>query len=165
MFAPGLAGIGVIANLSRVMLAVGRLKAAAMAVGGSWLLVIVADLVLVELAPARLVVAALALGTTIGQTLVAIPLVMFTRRIRGRAAVQGVGHAALTGLAAGAVGAATGAAISIALPVSHKLLASGSAVLAACCAAVAFGVVAYLLDDGDIRILLARLRRVARLRT
>lgn len=165
MFAPGLAGIGVIANLSRVMLAVGRLKVAAMAVGGSWLLVIVADVVLVELAPARLVVAALALGTTIGQTVVAIPLVIITRKIRGRAAVRGVGRAALTGLAAGAVGAVAGAAISFALPVSHKLLAAGGAVLAACCAAVAFGAVAYLLDDGDIRMLFARLRRIPRLRT
>jgi putative peptidoglycan lipid II flippase len=35
MFAPGLAGIGVIANLSRAMLAIGRLKVAAVAVAGS----------------------------------------------------------------------------------------------------------------------------------
>src|SRR5207344_679003 len=86
MFAPGLAGIGVIANLSRVMFALGRLKVAAAALAGSWLLVIVADVVLAALAPARLVVAALALGCTIGQTAVAIPLVIATRRIRGPAA-------------------------------------------------------------------------------
>jgi putative peptidoglycan lipid II flippase len=163
VFAPGLAGCGVIANLSRVMLAIGRLKVAAAALAGSWLLVIAADVVLAELAPARLVVAALALGNTIGQTLVAIPLVIVTRRIRGRAAVQGLGHAAVAGLAAAAAGAAVGVAIGIAVPVSHKLLAFGVAVLAAGCAVVVFGVVAYLLDDGDLRAVLAWLRRAARL--
>ena len=153
-----------IANLSRVMFAIGRLKVAAAALAGSWLLVIVADVVLAELAPARLVVAALALGNTIGQTLVAIPLVIATRRIRGKAAVQGIGHAALAGLAAGAVGAAVGVAVSLAVPVSHKLLAAGVAVLAAGCAVIAFGVVAYLLDDGDLRAVLARLRQITRSR-
>ena len=120
-----------IANLSRVMFVIGRLKVAAAALAGSWLLVIVADVVLVELVPARLVVAALALGTTIGQTAVAIPLVIVTRRICGQAAVQGVSHAALAGLAAGAVAAAVGVAVSLAVPVQHKLLAAGVAVLAA----------------------------------
>jgi putative peptidoglycan lipid II flippase len=164
MFAPGLVGLGVIANLSRVMFALGRLKVAALAVGGSWLLVIVADVVLAELAPARLVVAALALGTTIGQTIVAVPLVITTGRIRGRAAVQGVGYAALTGLVAGAVGAAVGVAIGIAVPVSHKLPALGMAVLAICGAIAAFAVVAYILDDGDMRTLLAWLRGAVRTR-
>jgi putative peptidoglycan lipid II flippase len=161
MFAPGLAGIGVIANLSRVMFVLGRLKVATAALAGSWLLVIVADVVLAELAPAHLVVAALALGCTIGQTLVAIPLVIATRRIRGRAAVQGTGRAALAGLVAAAVGAAAGVAVSLAVPVSHKLLAAGVAVLAAGCSAVAFGIVAYILDDGDLRAVLARLRQMA----
>ena len=46
----------------------------AAAVAGSWLVAIVAYVVLVPLVPARLVVAARALGTTIGQTVVAIPL-------------------------------------------------------------------------------------------
>lgn len=164
LFAPGLVGIGVIANLSRVMFAIGRLKVAAAALAGSWLLVIVADVVLAELAPPHLVVAALALGNSIGQTLVAIPLVIATRRIRGQAAVQGIGRAGLAGLAAGAAGAVAGVAVSIVVPVSHKLLAAGVAVLAAGCAAIAFGVVAYLLDDGDLRAVLARLQQIARSR-
>ena len=95
LFAPGVAGIAVIANLSRMMFVIGRLKVAAAALAGSWLLVIAADVVLVQLVPPRLVVAALALGTTIGQTVVAIPLVFVTRRICGKAALQGLGHAAL----------------------------------------------------------------------
>jgi hypothetical protein len=39
------------------------------------------------------------------------------------------------------------------------------AVLAVCCAVVAFGVVAYILDDGDLRPILARLRQAAGLRS
>ena len=165
LFAPGIAGTAVIANLSRVMFVIGRLKVAAAALAGSWLLVIAADVVLAELVPSRLVVAALALGNTIGQTVVAIPLVILTRRICGQAAVHGVGHAALAGLAAGAAGAAAGAAVSMAVPVHHKLEALALAVPAAGCAIIAFGVVAYLLDNGDLRAVLAWVRRVARPRS
>ena len=147
------------------MFVIGRLKVAAAALAGSWLLVIVADVVLAELVPSRLVVAALALGNTIGQTVVAIPMVILTRRICGKAAVQGVSRAALAGLAAGAAGAAVGVAVSMAVPVHHKLEAFALAVPAAGCAIIAFGVVAYLLDDGDLRAVLAWVRRVARLRS
>jgi putative peptidoglycan lipid II flippase len=164
LFAPGIAGAAVIANLSRVMFVIGRLKVAAAALAGSWLLVIVADLVLVQLVPPRLVVAALALGTTFGQTVVAVPLVIVTRRICGQAAVQGVGHAALAGLAACAAGAAAGVAVSIVVPIHHKLEAFALAVPAACGAIIVFGIVAYLLDDGDLRAALAWARRAARRR-
>jgi putative peptidoglycan lipid II flippase len=161
LFAPGIAGTVVIANLSRVMFVVGRLKVAAAALAGSWLLVVVADVVLAGLAPPRLVVAALALGNTIGQTVVAIPLVLLTRRICGKAAVQGVSRAALAGLAAGAAGAGVGVAVSMAVPVHHKLEASALALPAAGCAVIAFGVVACLLDAGDLRAVLAWVRRAA----
>ena len=159
LFAPGIAGAAVIANLSRVMFVIGRLKVAAVALGGSWLVVIVADVVLVQLVPARLVVAMLALGTTIGQTAVAIPLVFVTRRICGPAAVAGVGRAALAGLAACAAGAAAGLAVSLAVPLHHKLVAAALAVPAAGLAIIAFAAVAYLLDDGDLKAVLAWTRR------
>jgi putative peptidoglycan lipid II flippase len=107
-------------------------------------------------------VAALALGTTIGQTVVAIPLVIVTRRICGPDALHGVGRATLAGLAAGAVGAAAGVAVSVAVPVSHKLEAFALAVPAAAIAVVAFGLVAYLLDDGDLKAVLAWVRRKVR---
>ena len=166
LYAPGVAGAAVIANLSRVMFVIGRLKIAAVALAGSWLITIVADVVLVELAPPRLVVGMLALGTTIGQTVVAIPMVFVTRRICGPAAVQGTRHAALAGLAACAAGAAVGVAVSLAVPLHHKLVAVFVAVPAAGCAIIAFGVVAYFLDDGDLRAVLAWLRRaVAKLRS
>jgi putative peptidoglycan lipid II flippase len=165
LFAPGIAGTAVIANLSRVMFVIGRLKVAAAAVAGSWLVVIVADVVLVQLVPARLVVAALALGTTIGQTAVAVPMVFITRRICGKDAVAGAGHATVAGLAACTAGAAVGVAVSLAVPLHHKLIAAALAVPAAGLAIIAFGVVAYLLDDGDLKAVLAWVRRVTKRRS
>jgi putative peptidoglycan lipid II flippase len=165
LFAPGIVGLAVIANLSRVMFVIRRLKVAAAALAGSWVLVIVADVVLVRLVPPGFVVGALALGTTIGQTVVAIPLVIVTRRICGKAAVQGAGHAALAGLAAGAAGAAVGVAVSLAVPLHHKLEALALAVPAAGSAIIAFGVVAYLLDNGDLKTVLAWARRLVRPRS
>jgi len=162
VLAPGVAGSTVIANTSRVMFVLGRLKLAAVGLAGSWLLVILADVILAELAPPRLVVAALALGNTIGQTVVAVPMVVATRRICGPAAVQGVNHAALAGLSAGAAAAAAGIAVSLAAPETGKLQAFALAVPAAACAVLVFGVVAYLLDDGDLRITLTLVRRALR---
>jgi putative peptidoglycan lipid II flippase len=161
MFAPGLAGTAVVAQLSRVMLAIGRLKVAATALGGSWVLVIVAQVALGELAPSRLVVPALALSTAIGQTAAAVPLVIVTRRIRGKAAVQGIGRATLAGIAAAAAGAAAGAAVTVALPASHKLLYAVVATLAAACAVIAFAAVAFVLNRSDMNAALARLRQIA----
>ena len=165
LFAPGIAGIAVIANLSRVMFVIGRLKVATAALAGSWLVAIVAYVVLVPLVPARLVVAMLALGTTIGQTVVAIPLVFVTRRICGPGAVQGARHATLAGLAACAAGTAVGVAVSLAVPLQHKLVAVALAVPAASGAVIAFGVVAYLLDDGDLKTVLTWVRRALRPRS
>jgi putative peptidoglycan lipid II flippase len=162
LFAPGLVGFGVITTMSRVMMALGRLKVAAVAVAGSWLAVIAADAVLAEIVPPRLVVAALALGNTVGMTVVAVPLVLAARRIRGPEAVRGTGRAALAGAAAGLGGTVAGGAVSLALPTSGKLLAAGVAVLAAAVAALAFGLVAYFLNDGDLRAALSWLRQVTR---
>ena len=107
----------------------------------------------------------IALGTTIGQTVVAIPLVFVTRRICGPAAVQGAWRAALAGLVACAAGSAVGVAISLAVPLHHKLVAVALAVPAAGGAIIAFGLVAYILDDGDMKAVLAWLRRAIRLRS
>jgi putative peptidoglycan lipid II flippase len=160
LFAPGVAATAVINNLSRAMFALGRLKVAAAAIAGSWLLVIVADVVLAELMPSRLVVAALALGNTIGPTVAVVPLVITTRRICGQAALAGVNHAAGAGQAAGLVSAAAGVTVCLVAPEGGKLTEAGVAVVAAGCAVIAFGVVAYILDRGDLRAVVARLRRV-----
>jgi putative peptidoglycan lipid II flippase len=166
LFAPGVAGAALIANLSRVMFVLGRLKVATWALAGSWTLVIVAEVVLAELVPARLVVAALALASTIGQTVVAIPLVIVTRRVCGPAATHGVVRSSLAGLAAGLVGSAAGVAVSLAGPAGGKLVSFAAAVPAAVAAILAFGVVAYLLDRADLAPvaapILGRFRRTPR---
>jgi putative peptidoglycan lipid II flippase len=165
LFAPGIAGTAVIMNLTRVMFVIGRLKVAAAAVVANSLLVIAADVAMTEVVPSRLVVPALALGNTIGATVVAIPMVIVTRRICGKAALQGISHAALAGLAAGTAGAAVGLAISKAAPVHHKLEAFGVAVPAACGAIIVFGIVAYLLDNRDFSDVLAWVKRAPRARS
>ena len=107
-FAPGIAGTALITNLSRVMFALGRLRVAGLALTGNWLVTILASFVLTQFVPPGWEVAALAAGNTIGQTAVAIPLVIATRRIRGAAAVHGVGHAAVAGLIASVFACAAG---------------------------------------------------------
>jgi len=160
-FAPGLVGLGVIANLARAMLAVGRLKIAAIAVAGSTLVGLVAQLVLTEIVPAHLVVAALAMGNTIGTTAVAIPLFVVSRRVLGRSSVHGVGRATVAGLGAAAGAGVVGVGVSLLLPVSGKLAAAATGALAAGCGVIAFGVIALRLDDGDMRAILARVLQTA----
>ncbi|HXL96545.1 MAG TPA: lipid II flippase MurJ [Streptosporangiaceae bacterium] len=158
LFAPGMVGVAVIANLSRVMFAIGRLRMAAVALAGSWLLVIAADLILAGLAPPQHVVAALALGNTIGQTVLAIPLVVVTRKVCGKPSLHGTGYAALVGLTAAVAGGAAGVAASMAIPANGRLLSIGIAIVAAGCAVITFGLVAFLLDRGDLKALISRLR-------
>lgn len=126
---------------------------------------LLAQVVLAETVPARLVVGALALGNTIGVTLAAVPLVIIVRRIRGHDVMKGVIRATVVGLLAAAVGAGVGVAVSIALPVDHKLLYALVATVASCCAVAAFCAVAFLLDDGDLRVVLGRVRQIVRPRS
>ena len=78
--------------------------------------------------------------------------------------MQGARHAALAGLAACAAGTAVGVAVSLAVPLHHKLVAAALAMLAAGGAIIAFGVVADILDDGDLKAGLAWVRHATRRR-
>jgi hypothetical protein len=91
--------------------------------------------------------------------------VLAARRIRGPEAVRGTGRATLAGAAAGIAGAAAGAGLALALPATHKLLAAAVAALAAVGATVVFGLVTYLLNDGDLRAAMTWLRQVTRKRS
>jgi putative peptidoglycan lipid II flippase len=164
LFAPGLVGAGVLANLTRALLAIGRLKVACIGVAGSSLLAAVAQIVLAEVVPTNFVVGALALGNSIGMVGAAIPMVIITRRIRGRAAVEGVGRTTLTAIAAAIVSAVAGVSVSLAWPTTHKLLAIVVGIFAAAAAVIAFAAVAYVLDNGDLRAVVARMAQVLRLR-
>ena len=94
-FAPGLVGYGLTANLSRVLYAYGRSGAAALAVSGGWLLVIVADLLILPFVSPPAVVPWLGAGTTIGLTGSGVALLMIVRRARGAAALRGCARATL----------------------------------------------------------------------
>jgi putative peptidoglycan lipid II flippase len=154
-FAPGLIGIGVIANLARALLAVGRLKIAAAGVAGGTLLGVLAQVALIQIVPPRLAVAALALGNTAGLTIVAVPLLAVTRRVLGKAAIQGVGRTTLVGLSAAVGGAVVGVGASLLLPASGKLAEASAGALAAGCAVIVFVAIAFRLDEGEVRPALA----------
>jgi putative peptidoglycan lipid II flippase len=159
LFAPGLVGYGLVAALSRVLLAAHRTRAAAIPVAAGWLIVVAADVVLVALAPARWVVAMLALGNTIGLTIAGLALVVAVRRTRGPAALAGTGRAAASGLAAAIAGAIGGTGVAAALPLTHPATAALVALLAVGCGLAAFVVVAYVLDGGDLRAAVTRIRQ------
>jgi len=161
-FAPGLIGYGLVACLSRVLLAAGRNRVAATAVSAGWLLVIAADVTAVRLVSPRWVVPVLGLGNTAGLTASGIALLAAVRSARGAAALHGTVRAGTAGLAAALAGAASGVVLSAAVPVTG-VLGNGLLAVAACAgAALAFGAVGYGLDGGDLRAAAARLARRAR---
>jgi len=181
LFAPALVGYGLIANLSRVLYASGRNRAAAYAVCGGWLAVIVADLVIVPLVPASWVVPALGAGTSIGLTVGGVALLVLVRRgsvggadgasgvgARPSAAgppaplaLRGCGRAGLAGFGGALAGAAAGLGVSAGLRVGGfwpnfaVTLVASTAVLA-----VFLGVLA-VTDGGDLRAVLRSRRKAA----
>jgi putative peptidoglycan lipid II flippase len=159
LFAPGLAGYGLVACLSRVLLAARRTRVAAFAVGGGWLIVVVADVVLVRIAPGRWVVGMLALGTSIGLTAAGAALVVAVRRALGPAALAGTGRAAVAGLAAAVAGGGAGVLVAAAVPISGPIAAALVGAFAAGCAIAVFALIAYVLDGGELRAVVSRVRQ------
>ena len=161
--APGIAGFALITNMSRVMFALGKLKAAAAGLVAGPLLQMALSVPLVDAVSPKYVVPALAVAGTIGQLTVAVPMVLAIRKLRGPAAIAGVGHAALAGIAAAAAASAVGLAVTLIVPAGGgKIFDAGSGVLSAAVAIAVFGAVAYALDRGDLRSAAARLHRTAR---
>lgn len=165
LFAPGVAGFAIVTNLSRVLFALGKLKVAAIGLVAQQLLPAALSFPMVLLAPPHLAVGALALASSIGQLATAIPMVAATRRLRGPAAVAGIGHATLAGVAAAAAGAAAGLAIALVMPTGGAIYEACAGAVATILAVAVFGAVAFALDKGDTRAAAARLRRFARTRT
>jgi len=161
-FAPGLVGYGLTANLSRVLYAdgsKGRSRAAALAVSGGWLLVIVADLLIVPFVPRSAVVPWLGAATTIGLTGSGVALLILVRRFRGPDALRGGPRAALAGLAGAAAGAAAGLAVAAGVQVTGFLPNVAVTLLASAAVLAAFLAVVAVADGGDLR---AVLRKVVR---
>jgi putative peptidoglycan lipid II flippase len=165
LFAPGVAGFAIVTNLSRVLFALGKLRLAAIGLVAQQLLPAALAFPLVLLAPPRLTVGALALASSIGQLATAFPMVAATRRLRGSAALAGLGHATLAGVAAAAAGAAAGLAVALVMPTGGVIYETCAGAVATILAVIVFGAVAYALDKGDTRAAAARLRRFARSHT
>jgi putative peptidoglycan lipid II flippase len=163
LVAPGVPGFVLITNASRVLFALRRLKVAAIGLVAGPLLEAVVSVPLVLLTPPRLVVGAIALGSSVAWLVVAIPMVIATRRIRGAAAVRGVGRATLVGLAAALGGGTFGVAVTLLLPAGGKLGDAASGALAAAVAIAVFAVEAYAFDRGDLRVLARRIPGLSRL--
>jgi putative peptidoglycan lipid II flippase len=157
-FAPGLIGYGLSANLSRVLYALGRNKAPALAVSAGWLLVIVADVAIVPFIARDRVVPALGLGTTIGLTASGVALLVLVRRERGTAALAKMGRAFGAGLAGGVLAAIAGSAVSVAFRVSGFFPNVGVSVLVSAVVTAVFTLVVVNLDGGDARAAIRRLR-------
>ena len=96
--APGVAGLALITCQSRVLFGARQAQGRGDRPGGPPAAQAALSVPLVLLATPRLVVPALALAGAVGQLAVAIPMVIVTRRLRGRAAVAGVGYAAAAAL-------------------------------------------------------------------
>ncbi len=165
LFAPGVAGFAIVTNLSRVLFALGKLKVAGIGLVAQQLLPAVLSFPMVLLAPPRLAVGALALASSIGQIAVAVPMVAATRRLRGPAAVAGLGHATLAGLAAAAAGSAAGLAVTLVMPTGGAVFETCAGAVSTALAIVVFGVVAYVLDKQDTRAVAGRVLRFVRSRT
>jgi peptidoglycan biosynthesis protein MviN/MurJ (putative lipid II flippase) len=158
-FAPGLVGYGLMACLSRVLLADGRTRMAAFTMVAGWLVVIAVDLVVVPLVKPALVVPVLGLANTAGMTASGVALLVAVGRARGAAALRGVWRTLGAGLAGAVAGAGVGLGMTAALPVSGHWRNAGLALLVAVCALIAFGVVVALLDGGELRSVATRVRR------
>ena len=158
-FAPGLVGYGLTASLSRVLFALGRSRASAMAVSGGWLLVIIADLLIVPYAPRSQVVPWLGVGTSIGLTASGVALLVLVHRFRGPGALRGWSRACATGLAGALAGTAAGLGVGIAVRSRGFLPNVGITLLASAAVLAAFLAVVALADGGDLRAVLRRVIR------
>jgi putative peptidoglycan lipid II flippase len=160
--APGVLGFALITQASRVLFSIGKLKAAGIGLVGSPLLQLVLSVVLVELVPARLVVSAIAAATTVGLLAVGVPMMIAVGRIRGTAATEGIGRAAVAGLAAAIAGAAVGVAAAQAMPAGGKLYDGAAGAVGVATAMVTYIAAAYLFDRKDMRMATARVARLVR---
>ncbi|WP_308016117.1 murein biosynthesis integral membrane protein MurJ [Nonomuraea aurantiaca] len=167
LFAPGLVGYGLIAQLSRVLYAAGRGRAVATDTVLGWGVVMVAQTGFALAFPDDWKLGGLALGMTTGMTVGGALLLASVVRARGRDAVAGLGRAALAGLgraalasvAGGGAGYLAGAAVVGVLGARGIWPNVGATVLAALAAAVAGAVVVALLDRPTARAVAGSFRR------
>jgi len=157
-FAPGLIGYGLVAHLGRVLFACHRGRASAWAIVTGWVAVLVADLVLVLQAPPSWVVGMLGWGNSFGMTVAGVLLVVALVRVRGLAAIAGLGRTLLTGGLGAAIGAAAGYSMASWTGTGGQVLNVLSGMAAALVAVTAFVILAVLIDKEGLRAALTRRR-------
>jgi putative peptidoglycan lipid II flippase len=159
LFAPGLLGYGLVANLSRVLYAAGRGRAAATGMVLGWVAVMIAQTIFVFTLPAGWEVGGLALGSAAGMTVGGTLLAISVRAARGPAALRGIGRAAAAAVLGGVLGWLAGAGVVAWLDLEGvwpNVLAAGLAGLAGL---VVGGLVVALVDRPDVREVVARFAR------
>jgi putative peptidoglycan lipid II flippase len=144
-FAPGLAGYGLVAVLTRALYARGLWKAPTACVLGGWLLAVAADVVLARVLPADDRALALAAGHSLGVTVAGLALLAVTARV-APGGMAGLARCGVPALAAAAAGAAAGLLTARALgadPVPGESLpgALGAGLLAAAAVTAVAGAV------------------------
>jgi putative peptidoglycan lipid II flippase len=158
-FAPGLVGFSIVAHVGRALYARGSGRAATVAIVVGWVTAMAADLALAAWLPPRWTVVGLGLGNAIGMTVAASLLLAALRRETGGGGVDHLARAAASAMAAAIVGASVGLGMARWFAPAGPAISFGQAVLVGLLTLAAFGAVALLLDRGDLRRLLARLRR------
>lgn len=162
LLAPGLLGYALVFQLSRVLFALERGRAAVVAVAGGWLAVAVASTVAVLLlVPDRgdggRTLEGLAVGSTVGMVVAGTVLLVAVARAAGRQAVAGTVRTVLVALVGAVPGAALGRLVAdqVAGPDASWAVALAGGVLGAGMAALLVLLAAWL---GDRRTLLGALR-------
>lgn len=107
-FAPGLAGYGLVALLTRALYARGRWKEPTLAVVGGWILTIAAAIALAAALPPTSRGVALAAGHSVGLTVAGIALIALTVRAGGRRSLDGLARIGAVALVAVSAAAAAG---------------------------------------------------------
>jgi putative peptidoglycan lipid II flippase len=164
-FAPGLAGYGLFAVLSRALYARGDTRAAAVAAVAGWAVVAAAAVTLAAVLPAEHRVLALTAANSLGMTALGAGLLVAVARRAGPAALSGLGRAALAALVAAGLAAAAGGLVAGRLPTGDPPLAGavvGSGMLAGVVVVAVFGAVGWALDRDDIRRMAAAVARRVR---
>ncbi|MGY1710335.1 murein biosynthesis integral membrane protein MurJ [Geodermatophilus sp. SYSU D00758] len=145
-FAPGLAGYGLVAVLTRALYARGLWRAPTACVVGGWLVAVAADVVLAAVLPPADRATALGAGHTVGVSVAGVALLVVVLRVTGPAGLAGVVRVGGPALVAAGLAGAAGLAVAGALgadPVPRGSLVSvvGAGVLAAAAALTVAGAV------------------------
>ncbi|MEO8329939.1 MAG: lipid II flippase MurJ, partial [Candidatus Nanopelagicales bacterium] len=165
VIAPAVLGYAVLNQSARVFFARHLGRDASVLVAGGWTIAVVLALIGMTNSPQDETITRLAGAVSIGLCLAAVAAVIQTRRVVGAPAVQGIARSVLSSLVAGGLAATAGVLVTKGLTSRWGEFAESwqlHVLNATITSAVVIGVFAaamMTLDGGDLRGLVARLRR------